>query len=282
MKKSSAVIIGFIIAVIRFLWVQDKHIMTNYYKYKSDKVPASFDGFRMTQVSDFHNMYIGKNSKWLLKKVKKTNPDIILVTGDVIDRRTSNEKRAIQLLKNLTEIAPTYYVTGNHEAYYKYFEDFYMKVIMTDVISVCDRDAYVHRDDDYITISGVHDVRVFGDNSNPNLYVQYYQYLEERLEELDDTFTVLLAHRPDLITMYANYDVDLVFSGHAHGGQIRVPFIGGLYAPDQGVLPKYSEGIHKVNGSTLYISRGLGNSRFPWRVFNRPELIVVDLESEKV
>ncbi|CAD2072074.1 metallophosphoesterase [Phocicoccus pinnipedialis] len=280
MKKRSAIIIGFIIALIRFLWVQDKRIVSSFHTYKSERVPSSFDGFRMTQVSDFHNMYIGKDSKILLDKVSETRPDVILVTGDAIDRRTPNEQRALKFLQDLTDIAPTYYVTGNHEAYYRKFEDFYMKVIMTDVISVCDRDAYVHRGDDYIKISGVHDVRVFGDDTNPNLYVQYEDYLEERFFELEDKLTILLAHRPDLIHMYSTYDVDLIFSGHAHGGQFRVPFIGGLYAPDQGILPKYTEGMHEMNGSKMYISRGLGNSRFPWRLFNQPELVVVDLKRE--
>ena len=280
MKKRSAIIIGFIIAVIRFLWVQDKKIVTSFHTFKSDRVSLSFDGFRMTQVSDFHNMYIGKDSRILLEKVRETSPDVILVTGDVIDRRTPNEKRALKFLRDLTEIAPTYYVTGNHEAYYRKFEDFYTKVIMTDVISVCDRDAYVHRGDDYIKISGVHDVRVFGDDTNLNLYDEYAEYLEERFTDMEDKLTVLLAHRPDLIHMYSKYDVDMIFSGHAHGGQFRVPFIGGLYAPDQGVLPKYTEGMHEMNGSKMYISRGLGNSRFPWRLFNKPELIVVDLEKE--
>lgn len=280
MKKRSAIIIGFIIAVIRFLWVQDKKIVTSFHAFKSDRVSLSFDGFRMTQVSDFHNMYIGKDSRILLEKVRETSPDVILVTGDVIDRRTPNEKRALKFLRDLTEIAPTYYVTGNHEAYYRKFEDFYTKVIMTDVISVCDRDAYVHRGDDYIKISGVHDVRVFGDDTNLNLYDEYAEYLEERFTDMEDKLTILLAHRPDLIHMYSKYDVDMIFSGHAHGGQFRVPFIGGLYAPDQGVLPKYTEGMHEMNGSKMYISRGLGNSRFPWRLFNKPELIVVDLEKE--
>ena len=280
MKKRSAIIIGFIISVIRFLWVQDKKLVTSFHTFKSDRVSSSFDGFRMTQVSDFHNMYIGKDARILLEKVRETKPDVILVTGDVIDRRTPNEMRSLKFLQDLTEIAPTYYVTGNHEAYYRKFEDFYRKVLMTDVTSVCENDAYVYRGDDYIKISGVHDVRVFGDDTNLNLYDEYAGYLEDRLSEIEDKLTVLLAHRPDLIHMYSEYDVDMIFSGHAHGGQFRVPFIGGLYAPDQGVLPKYTEGMHEMNGSKMYISRGLGNSRFPWRLFNKPELIVVDLEKE--
>ena len=104
--------------------------------------------------------------------------------------------------------------------------------------------------------------------------------LRERLQDKDDRLTLLMAHRPDQIGLYSRFPIDLVFTGHAHGGQIRLPFVKGLYAPHQGILPKYTEGVHTKNGTSVVISRGLGNSRFPFRVFNHPEIVIVDLERE--
>lgn len=276
-----AVLTGFFIALGRFLWVQNKNIFTRKVTHQSSKIPASFDGFKITQVSDYHNTYFGRNGKHLLQAVKETNPDIILVTGDLIDRRTTNEKRGIQMLASLMEIAPCYYVTGNHEAFYKDFEGIYKKILNTGVNNASTNNFFISRGNDTIEITGIHDLRIFGDEeTNPNIYNKYDEMLDDRLNHVGDYFTILLAHRPEQFSRYSKYPVDLIFSGHAHGGQIRLPIVKGLYAPDQGVLPKFTEGIHKQNNSALIISRGLGNSRFPWRVFNRPEIVSVTLKAK--
>lgn len=284
MKKWSKVSLsglGFLIAVSRFLWVQNKDIYTREVTYESPKIPKSFNNFKITQVSDFHNTYYGRGGKHLLKKVKDTAPDIILVTGDLIDRRTPNEARGIKMLKDLMKIAPCYYVTGNHEAFYKNFLGIYEKILNTGVHNASTNDFFISRRNDSIEITGIHDLRIFGDEeTNPNIYNEYDEMLHERLNHVGDHFTILLAHRPEQFSRYSKYPVDLIFSGHAHGGQIRLPVVKGLYAPDQGVLPKFTEGVHKQNNSTLIISRGLGNSRFPWRVFNRPEIVSVTLKAK--
>lgn len=276
-----AIITGFFIALGQFLWVQNKKIVTRKIVHESSKVPSSFDGFKITQVSDYHNTYLGRQGKDLLQAVKKTNPDIVLVTGDLIDRRTPNEKRGIKMLESLQEIAPCYYVTGNHEAFYKDFAGIYEKILKTGVHNASTNDFFISRRNDSIEITGIHDLRIFGDEeTNPNIYNEYDEMLHERLNHVGEYFTILLAHRPEQFSRYSKYPVDLIFSGHAHGGQIRLPVVKGLYAPDQGVLPKFTEGIHKQNNSTLIISRGLGNSRFPWRVFNRPEIVSVMLKAK--
>ncbi len=280
-SKRSAGGLGFLIAVSRFLWVQNKDIYTREVTYESPKIPKSFNNFKITQVSDFHNTYYGHGGKHLLKKVKDTTPDIILVTGDLIDRRTPNEARGIKMLKDLMEIAPCYYVTGNHEAFYKNFLGVYEKILNTGVHNASTNDFFISRRNDSIEITGIHDLRIFGDEeTNPNIYNEYDEMLHERLNHVGEYFTILLAHRPEQFSRYSKYPVDLIFSGHAHGGQIRLPVVKGLYAPDQGVLPKFTEGVHKQNNSTLIISRGLGNSRFPWRVFNRPEIVSVMLKAK--
>lgn len=278
--KLSQVILGFIIASARFLWTEDKHIVTTHYTYRSKKVPKSFDGFKIVQVSDFHNAYFGRRSKHLLEAVERAAPDVIVITGDIVDRRTPYLKRAAVLVEKITEIQKTFYVTGNHEAHYKHFNKLYDVIGKSDVRNITKHSAELERNGEKINLAGINDVWFFGDEVNPETYRNFKQELADKVNILPHDFTVLLAHRPELLPVYSKNDVDLVFSGHAHGGQIRLPVVKGLYAPHQGVNPKYTEGMHEQNGTTMVVSRGLGNSRFPFRVFNHPEVVVVELRSE--
>ena len=278
--KLNQVILGFIIASARFLWTEDKHIVTTHYTYRSKKVPKSFDGFKIVQVSDFHNAYFGRRSKHLLEAVEVAAPDAIVITGDIVDRRTPCLKRAAVLVEKITEIQKTFYVTGNHEAHYKHFNKLYDVIGKSDVRNITKHSAELERNGEKINLAGINDVWFFGDEVNPETYRNFKQELADKVNILPHDFTVLLAHRPELLPVYSKNDVDLVFSGHAHGGQIRLPVVKGLYAPHQGVNPKYTEGMHEQNGTTMIVSRGLGNSRFPFRVFNHPEVVVVELRSE--
>lgn len=278
--KLSQVILGFIIASARFLWTEDKHIVTTHYTYRSKKVPKSFDGFKIVQVSDFHNAYFGRRSKHLLKAVERAAPDVIVITGDIVDRRTPCLKRAAVLVEGITAIQKTFYVTGNHEAHYKHFNKLYDVIGKSDVRNITKHSAELERNGEKINLAGINDVWFFGDEVNPETYRNFKQELADKVNILPHDFTVLLAHRPELLPVYSKNDVDIVFSGHAHGGQIRLPVVKGLYAPHQGVNPKYTEGMHEQNGTTMVVSRGLGNSRFPFRVFNHPEVVVVELRSE--
>ena len=278
--KLSQVILGFIIASARFLWTEDKHIVTTHYTYRSKKVPKSFDGFKIVQVSDFHNAYFGRRSKHLLEAVEVAAPDAIVITGDIVDRRTPCLKRAAVLVERITAIQKTFYVTGNHEAHYKHFNKLYDVIGKSDVRNITKHSAELERNGEKINLAGINDVWFFGDEVNPETYRNFKQELADKVNILPHDFTVLLAHRPELLPVYSKNDVDLVFSGHAHGGQIRLPVVKGLYAPHQGVNPKYTEGMHEQNGTTMIVSRGLGNSRFPFRVFNHPEVVVVELRSE--
>lgn len=278
--KLSQIILGFIIASLRFLWTEDKHIVTTHYTYRSKNLPKSFDGYKILQVSDFHNAYFGRRSKNLLKAVEEAAPDTIVITGDIVDRRTPNLKRAAVLIEKITKIQETFYITGNHEAHYKHFNKLYEVIGRSDVRNITKHSAVLERNGEKINLTGINDVWFFGDEVNPKTYRDFKQELRNKVSELPHDFTVLLAHRPELLSIYSKNDVDLVFCGHAHGGQIRLPVVKGLYAPHQGVNPKYTEGMHEQNGTTMMVSRGLGNSRFPFRVFNHPEVVVVELRAE--
>lgn len=278
--KLSQVVLGFLIAALRFLWTEDKHIVTTHYTYRSKNLPKSFDGYKIVQVSDFHNAYLGRRSKNLLKAVKEAEPDAIVITGDIVDRRTPYLKRAAVLIEKITKIQKTFYVTGNHEAHYKHFNKLYDVIGRSDVRNITKHSAVLERNGEKINLTGINDVWFFGDEVNPKTYRDFKQELRDKVSGLPHDFTVLLAHRPELLSIYSKNDVDLVFCGHAHGGQIRLPVVKGLYAPHQGVNPQYTEGMHEQNGTTMVISRGLGNSRFPFRVFNHPEVVVVELRAE--
>lgn len=278
--KLSQVFLGFIIASVRFLWTEDKHIVTTNYTYRSKNIPKSFEGYKIVQVSDFHNAYLGRRSKHLLKAVEKAEPDAIVITGDIVDRRTPNLKRAAVLIEKITGIQETFYITGNHEAHYKHYNKLYDVIGRSDVRNITKHSAVLERNGEKINLTGINDVWFFGDEENPRTYRNFQNELRNKVSALPHDFTVLLAHRPELLSIYSKNDVDLVFCGHAHGGQIRLPVVKGLYAPHQGVNPKYTEGMHEQNGTTMVVSRGLGNSRFPFRVFNHPEVVVVELRAE--
>ncbi len=273
-NKKIAIIAIFCIVSIIFIYSQNNLITVSNYDIYSRKVPDSFNGFKIVQISDLHNKEFGSNQKRLLSKINEANPDIVVITGDIIDSRRYDEKPSLELVSELVRLYPIYYVNGNHESRRSEYPEFELKLIDLGVNVLSNSSQFITIDESSILITGVDDP-CFEEciyNGLPNDY----------LLDANNHFSILLSHRPELFESYATENVDLTFSGHAHGGQIRLPFIGGVIAPEQGLFPKYTEGVHRINDSNLVISRGLGNSLFPLRVFNRPELVVVTLMSDKI
>lgn len=277
-----AIILGFLFAVARFLYREDKDIDVTERTVASSRLPESFDGFKIIHVSDFHNAFFGRQSRHLLDVIRRQKGDVILMTGDVIDRRIPNFTRAVNFIHKLTKILPAYYVTGNHEAHYTEWMKLKAVIDASGMKDISNDAEKLYKGRDYINLVGIHDPWFFGYEGNPFILQRFRGQLVERIYHTVDEqdFSILMAHRPEYFNFYNKLPVDLVLSGHAHGGQIRLPYIKGLYAPHQGVLPKYSEGVHNKKDTTLSISRGVGNSRFPFRVFNHPEIIVLTLERE--
>ncbi len=251
----------------------NNRLSVTYYTYGNAKIPDSFDGYCIVHLSDLHNKVFYGDNDPLVDAIAEQKPDLIVMTGDMIHGGygTSIEK-AMQLIARLPEIAPTYFVTGNHEYYVDAIlrVDFLNAMRDTGVTVLCDEWVSLESaQGECMSLIGVDDQCLQSD------------VLKQLATEAGDSFKLLLAHEPHLLdTYYAESGVDLVFSGHAHGGQIRIPFTSqGLYAPDQGFFPTMTEGLHQVGETTMYISRGLGNSGFPQRVFNRPELVVVELDA---
>lgn len=267
------------VAVIVYLIWQDNGISINNIMYENKKIPREFDGFKIVQISDLHNKKFGENEERLLNKIREVSPDIIVITGDLIDRRRYDLDTALMFICGAKEIAPIYYVAGNHEGWSKKYEQIEKSLKNAGVNVVNNDQAEIKIGNGQINIMGLLD---------PSFWAESYQKvtdvskMEEYLKSLpeNDGFRITLSHRPELIDLYAKYKLDLVFSGHAHGGQFRLPFIGGLYAPSQGVFPKYTSGAHKKGNTTMIVSRGLGNSKFPIRLNNRPEVVVATLKAK--
>jgi len=276
-KLNKKIIIFLILlSTFGFVLYQNNIIEKTYIQYSSGGVPEAFSGYKIVHISDLHNKSFGKNQEKLLKKIEEEKPNIIVITGDLIDRRKYNLEVALSFVKGAVDIAPVYYVSGNHEAWSGKYEEIKDELISLNVQVLDDKKISINKEDDFIDIIGLKD---------PDFHTSNYLegnntlVLENQLRNLSekDNFQILLSHRPELINIYANENIDLIFSGHAHGGQFRLPFIGGIIAPDQGLFPEYTSGVYEKDKSTLVVSRGLGNSIIPVRLFNQPEIVIVTL-----
>ncbi|RUL47784.1 metallophosphoesterase [Lysinibacillus antri] len=270
--KKLLTIFCLIIGVYLFLHINNYWIVTTEHVYKSDQVPKSFDGFRITQVSDLHDAVFGDNQDKLVKKVQATNPDVIFITGDVIDSNRYDLQQSMAAVKQFVELADVYYVIGNHEVATNQVSEIYDAMQKIGVHILPNTSHILERGGDKINIIGIEDP-LNGDETQT--------MLNTAMAEADPSLLkLLLAHRPEKFYTYVVNEMDLVFSGHAHGGQVRLPFVGGLIAPGQGFLPTYTAGLYEEDKTTMAVSRGLGNSTVPFRIFNLPEIVVVELKSK--
>ncbi len=244
---------------------------------KDADIPAAFDSYKIVQISDLHNTEFGEGQSILIEKIRKESPDIIAVTGDLIDIRHTDIDTAMCFIDKAAEIAPVYYVTGNHEANTLSYIELKKRLLASDAVILENECVPLENDGETIYLVGLEDQLFFSE-----LKSGYAPKLHTELEALTsdiDGFTILLSHRPELFGIYKECDISLSLCGHAHGGQFRLPFIGGVYAPDQGFFAEYTEGIYSENGCMMIVSRGLGNSRFPIRINNNPEIVTVTLHS---
>ncbi|MGL5439637.1 MAG: metallophosphoesterase, partial [Filifactoraceae bacterium] len=203
---------------------------------------------------------------------------LIVITGDIIDRRHYNLEVALSLCEHIVKIAPAYYVSGNHEAWSGKYEDIILKLKEVGIKVLEDNSQSIFIRNKKIEIFGIKENSKKSGKLSQETFSALKTY--EKYRKNDADLLILLTHRPEHFLTYSSYPFDLIFSGHAHGGQIRLPFIGALFAPDQGFIPKYHGGRYVEDRQTMFLSRGLGNSIFPLRILNRPELILVELSNE--
>lgn len=274
---------GLIIAAVCFtVWIiwDNNRIVVSTIEIKSERLPESFNGYRIVQISDLHNDEFGEKNQKLLAKIRKLKPDMIAITGDLLDSRRTDIEKALNFTKEAVQIAPCYYVTGNHESRmpkeYKVLEKGMRKA---GVIVLRNQSVVLEKENEAVTIMGIDDPRfvVATDKVEKmeNVIVKNLTNLKRNLPE--DRFMILLSHRPELFELYCEQKLDVVLSGHVHGGQFRLPFIGGIIGPGQGILPDYVEGLYHSGNTNMVVSRGLGQSIVPFRLNNPPELVLITL-----
>ena len=294
-----------------------KRLSVSQYVPVFEKLPREFDGFVVAHIADLHNADFGGR---LEDEIAKQKPGIIVMTGDIVsfEDRYAN---ALALVKSLAGVAPVFYVNGNHEGRFKDYDKWRVLLQDNGVICLENKTYVLTRGGKKIAVIGINDPSFFKSahrhcerqRSNPGMKVciklcntpsldcfvanaprndgNKKQQFKQALSRLscalpDNTFKILLSHRPEFFPFYAGLGIDLTFSGHAHGGQIRLPLpgrFGSLYAPGQGVFPKYVTGLCRIGDSYMSASRGLGHITFrmPPRIFNKPELVFVKLQKRR-
>lgn len=246
-------------------------------------LPESFNGCRILHVSDLHNCDFGDRQEKLIQLSRQQKPDYIFITGDMIDQYHAGMKQACLYIRGLIKIAPVFYVTGNHE--WEIQEEvrraFFSFLRRSGVVILHDEIVELKKEESSIQLIGIDDpyaaLRKLG-KIDDSLFAKYFlkrlSILNQRKKGM---YTILLSHRPEFINYYSKVKINLVFSGHAHGGQFRLPILGSVLAPHQGFFPKYAEGIICKEDTSMIVSRGLGDSLFPVRIGNFPELLLVTL-----
>lgn len=275
-RRRIVIYAGVVCVLFLSLWLlyDNVSLQTTVYEIEIADEYANLDDFTIVQISDLHNARFGREQSRLLAAVEQQEPDLIAVTGDLVDSSRTDIDAAMEFIEQAVEIAPVYYVTGNHEGWIEtaYGE---LEERLTDAgVHVMDNCMYSGQFEGLaLNIAGVHDPDMPGNN-----VVLAKQTIKALMEDTKG-YTILLSHRPELFDTYVESGADLVLTGHAHGGQVRIPFIGGVVAPDQGFFPAYTEGAFTKENTTMIVSRGLGNSVIPIRINNRPEIVVVKLQA---
>lgn len=239
-----------------------------------ESLPPQFDGLRVAELSDLHGRSFGKNNVRLLRTLQKARPDMICICGDLFDEKTDLTMLE-PLLTGLTDIAPVYYVTGNHEWQVKNLREILQKMRAWGVTVLENEGRVLSRGGAEMVVAGVHDPCGPYDMKTPAALVR-----ELRSAQGND-FILMLSHRNDELAMWRQLGVQLVLSGHCHGGVVRLPFVGGVFGTRRELFPEYDAGVYRQDGTTLFVSRGLGYTNVHFRLFNRPHVPIMILRSGK-
>lgn len=296
-KKYRFFIVAVVIASVVWNVYWNSTIMVHTYIYNSEDIPEVFKGFHIVQLTDIHSVRNEKQAEMIYQKTIEQNPDIICITGDLVDSRYYSSKGAegealtLSLVKKLVQAADVFYIYGNHEmillddpirnVFKVALEEIGVHIVNNKVFSLTREDS--ENGTGCLYLAGIQDPSTLYKDHE----YAYYDTNGERMEAmLDDVvgafkkedFVLLLSHRPEYLELYSQYEIDLCLTGHAHGGQFRIPFIGGVYAPGQGFFPKYTAGCYEKEHLKMYVGTGIGNSVIPVRIFNPPEIVSVILE----
>ncbi len=280
-KKKLIRVVAIILVLLVLAWyaLSDK-IVIRYYNIETDKVD---NHIRIVQLSDLHSCYYGENQSELLDAIYDVDPDIVVLTGDIFDDEIDNQKSEI-VISNLAAKYPVFYVSGNHDVWAssEWKKDQRRILKENGVIVLKERSSRIIVNNEYIDIYGIQDPAFTVKKSQDN-YHHDAEYVRGQMwmlnyHEDEHVLSILLAHRPEFEEIYDDWNFDLILSGHTHGGVVRIPYIlNGIYAWGQGFFPTWSGGLYALDNSIMIISRGLSRESSGKRVFNRPELVVIDI-----
>ena len=276
--KKKILTIGIVFFLFLFGWAlyENKALQVMEYEIDCSSHPE-LARFTIVQISDLHNEEFGEGQKKLFNMVSECNPDIIAITGDFIDCRNPNVDIAMEFIDGAVNIAPVYYVPGNHERWVsKEYKDLCQQMEEAGVNLIAEAQKTIIYNNKEIICMGIKDPDFYDATETDKKKILTKEVITE-FEYTEEDFTLLLSHRSELFDIYTEARLDLILTGHAHGGQFRLPFIGGLAAPNQGLFPKYDAGVFLENDTHMVVSRGIGNSIIPLRFNNPPEIVVVKL-----
>ncbi|QGY39155.1 metallophosphoesterase [Pseudodesulfovibrio cashew] len=230
-------------------------------------LPTLFSGFTICHLSDLHSREYGAGNRELLRIIDEHKPDLIAMTGDMIDKRRCDESVCLHLCREAARIAPAKFVTGNHEMT-NFHQMIQHRLRDTGVDFLDNRNTILQRGGDKVYLAGAGEYNYYGKQS--------IKFSMNGIPE--DACSIVLSHHPEIMEEFSNRKANLILSGHTHGGQIRLPFAGAVIAPDQWVFPRYTDGLYRKGGTAMYVSRGLGNSIIPLRLNCPPEIAFLTLE----
>ena len=277
LKISLLILSIIIVAIIICVYVSCNVLTVSQYTIYSDKLPKEFDGYKIVQISDLHNKYYGKDGNELLKEIDKISPNIVVMTGDMVNSKDEDYTIFFDIVHNISKKYDTYYIFVNHE------EDLSQenkdkiidKLGLYDVHVFVNNKESIYINDQKINIYGLsRQLKTDNDNEIENIYVLKGLLKDVNIRE----YNILLAHNPLYFEEYAKYNVDLVLSGHIHGGIIRLPIIGGLLSPEQSFMPQYSKGEYNLENSKMIVNAGIGIGRLPIRLFNPLDISLIELK----
>ncbi len=259
------------------LYRSNKTLSVERYTFADPALPAGFEGLRIVQLSDLHGAVFGEDNADLIAAVAAEEPDLIVLTGDIQDRfRETPPQYTWDLGAAMAAIAPTYFVTGNHEWAVGDVPELKEGLAEAGVTVLSNTYTVLERGGDRLVLAGIDDPNGYADQKTPE------ELAEEIRQEQGEAPWLLLAHRNNLFEdRYSALGADLVISGHGHGGMIRLPFTDGLIGVDRTLFPSYTDGFYAHNGARVFVSRGLGSSGPSFRLFNRPQVAVLTLTGEE-
>ena len=257
----------------------------------SNKIDSNFDGYKILQLSDLHSREFGGNNIKLINKIYKIDPDIIVCTGDMMNSTEDDGHVFINLVKKISKDYPVYYIDGNHEQLVEYnnvgvYDEFISSLKDLDVKVLKNTKVKIQKGSSYLNMYGLNIDLVYY-STKAALKEANIEYTEDNFSKTinketfeNNKYNILLTHNPIYFEVYEKSGVDLILSGHVHGGIIRIPFKGGLLSPDQEWFPEYYHGLYTINDTNMIVSAGLGNDTVNFRIFNPFEMNLITLRSE--